>query len=305
MEPTYGNKGSSIVVKTKMNSIDNKKSGGLTPVIWTAVSLDQWLGNQLFQFASAYGIARSRGSRLCVNSLAGSQFSDSVELTDTISECPSADFRPAYEAGFAKYDPTLATERGNITVGSYLQSYKYFDEVPFQLKPRAWAKRWVEEHGVSIGIHVRRGDYKEAGTGGRLPPALYFEYCLRQLRQRHGPLRVVVVSDDIEWVQAQPVFADAILHTGGSAAEEMAVLAACPHVISSVGALGWWAMRLKTRHGESFYYADPWDYEIVPHIEKRFRAEDYFLPEWTGVGDVELASLQPAAAAAGIAKRVA
>ncbi len=265
-EPTDEDKESIIGVNTRINSAGDTKSGNFNPEIWTTVNFDQWLGNQLFQVASAYGIARSRGSRLCVQNFSGFQFSDSVELTRTIPECPTPDFRPVYEAGFGKYDPTLAAEKGNITVGSYLQSYKYFDEVPFQLKPKEWARRWVEEHGVSVGIHVRRGDYKDVSTGGRLPPALYFEFCLQQLRQRHGPLRVVVVSDDIEWVQSQPVFADAIVHTGGSAAEEC------------------------------FYYSDPWDYKIIPHVKERFRAEDYFLPEWTGVGDAELASFQPSPA---------
>jgi galactoside 2-L-fucosyltransferase 1/2 len=162
-------------------------------------------------------------------------------------------------------------------------------------KPRAWAKRWVEEHGVSVGIHIRRGDYKDAGTGGRLPPALYFEYCLHLLRQRHGPLRAVVVSDEPDWVQAQPVFAAAILHRG-TAAEDMALLAACPHVIASIGTFGWWGMLLKTRPGESFYYADPWDFAVVPHHREAFRAEDHFLPEWRGVGDAELAAFGPSIA---------
>ena len=52
-------------------------------------------------------------------------------------------------------------------------------------------------------------------------------------------------------------------------------------------------MRLETRPGECFYYADPWDYKIAPYYKERFQAEDYFLPEWTGLGDAELASFKP------------
>ena len=165
--------------------------------------------------------------------------------------------------------------------------------MPFQLKPRAWAERWVEQHGVAVGIHVRRGDYvSRKDNGGRPPPALYFEYCLHLLRQRHGPLRAVVVSDDPDWVQAQPAFAAEILHRG-TPAEDMALLAACPHVIASIGTFGWWAMRFKTLPGESFYYADPWDLTVVPERREVFRAEDYFMPEWRGVDDAELAVFGP------------
>ena len=73
----------------------------------------------------------------------------------------------------------------------------------------------------------------------------------------------------------------------------MALLAACPHVIASIGTFGWWAMRLKRRPGECFYYADPWDYDAVPQHREAFRAADYFLPGWTGVGDAELAAFGP------------
>jgi hypothetical protein len=74
--------------------------------------------------------------------------SDAVELTLNVPECPGPAFSPVAEAGFARHDPALAAEEGNITVGAFLQ-----------LKCRAWAERWVEEHGVSFGIHVCRGDY--------------------------------------------------------------------------------------------------------------------------------------------------
>jgi galactoside 2-L-fucosyltransferase 1/2 len=76
----------------------------------------------------------------------------------------------------------------------------------------------------------------------------------------------------------------------------MALLAACPHIISSIGTFGWWAMRLKARPGECFYYADPWDHASTQQYRESFRPEDYFLPAWTGVGDAELAETKPSAA---------
>jgi galactoside 2-L-fucosyltransferase 1/2 len=248
------------------------------------------LGNQMFQLASAHGIAQSRGSKLCTIGFAGTSLDESVELTHPIAECATASFRPVTEAGFGVYDPSLAAEPGNITLLLYLQSYRYFHEPPFRLKPRAWAAAWVQRHGVSVGIHVRRGDYAaRRANGGRPPPALYFAYCLRRLRRRHGPLRALVVSDDPDWVRDQPALAAALLHRG-SPAEDMALLAACPHVIASLGTFGWWAMRLRAQPGDAFYYADPWDYDLVPERRAAFRPADHFVPAWTGVGDAELAA---------------
>ena len=38
------------------------------------------LGNQMFQLASAYGIAKARGSKVCTMGFAGTQLAESVEL---------------------------------------------------------------------------------------------------------------------------------------------------------------------------------------------------------------------------------
>ena len=262
------------------------------PLEWTGVEFIGQLGNQMFELASAYGIAQVRRSRVCVKNYAATDLPESIQLLANISECPPLHFDNVWESGFATFESTLMTARGNIMVGQFLQSYRYFDEVPFVLKPMAWAELWVKEHGVAVGIHVRRGDYvMNPYNGGRPPPALYFEYCLHVLRQRHGQLKAVVVSDDPEWVRAQPIFADAIVQHG-SPAEDMAVLAACEHVVASIGTFGWWAMRLKATPGERLYYADPWNYTVVPDRQRSFTAADHFPPEWVGVGDAELESFR-------------
>jgi galactoside 2-L-fucosyltransferase 1/2 len=260
---------------------------------WTAVRFIGQLGNQMFELASAYGIAKARRSRLCVLDYAHSFLQSSVILIQNISQCPDIQLIDLYESGFGKYDDRLLSAHGNITVQMFLQSYKYFTEVPFQLRPRAWAEGWVHDHGVSVGIHVRRGDYaSRRQNGGRPPPPVYFEYCLHLIRRRHGAFRAVVVSDDPDWVAAQPVFSGALIRRGGSPAEDMAVLAACRHVVASIGTFGWWGMRLKRGAGECFHYADPWDYDVVPDRRSAFKAEDHFLPAWTAVGDAELAAFQ-------------
>ena len=268
--------------------------------IWTAIGFLGQLGNQMFQLASAYGIAKSRGSRLCLFRYVHSDLYSSVDLNADISDCPDLYFPQKFEDGFGAFDATFMSERGNLRVHDFLQSYKYFDNVPFVLKTKAWAESWVEEHGVTVGIHVRRGDYvSRKDNGGRPPPPLYYEYCLHLVRQRHGPFKAVVVSDDPDWVRAQPVFAGATVHVG-SPAEDMAILAACRHVVASIGTFGWWAMRLKGRPGECFYYSDPWDYDVVPDRRKTFKAADHFLPSWTGVGDAELAAFRASAAYAAL-----
>ena len=66
---TNENNESIIFLQSKNDPAGGKGHGDETPIIWTAVGFQQRLGNQLFQVASAYGIAKSRGSRLCVKNL--------------------------------------------------------------------------------------------------------------------------------------------------------------------------------------------------------------------------------------------
>ena len=262
---------------------------------WTLVRLHAGLGNQMFQFASATGIAQARKSRLCIiGRFELSALAQAVEFLGAVQNCEDQD-RVMYEeeSGFATFDQRLMNLRGTVHVATFLQSYKYFDRIPFRLKTEQWAARWVKAKGVTVGIHVRRGENaRNQEVGGRVAPPIYFEYCLQLLKVRYGTFRTVVVSDDPDWVEAQPIFVGAIVRRGGSAAEDMAVLTACTHVVASIGTFGWWAMRLKSQPGDCFYYADPWNYTIVPQYRSQFTAADHFLPEWNGVGDAELVEFQ-------------
>lgn len=188
----------------------------------------------------------------------------------------------ADEAGdFLHYQQWMTRETRSVVVGPYLQSYRYFASsgVPFSLRAKDFGRDFVAARGIRVGIHVRRTDQLTPSHGGKDPGARYFAAALRRLPIQ-GP--VVVCTDDAAWVKAQPVFAGMLIRDGtDDAGEDMAILAACEHLVLSIGTFGWWAAFLKEeRSGMVVYYGSPF-----------VRALDYsqhFLTHWTGVFDDDL-----------------
>jgi len=98
-------------------------------------------------------------------------------------------------------------------------------------------------------------------------------------------LLFVVCTDDIRWAKlnVRPtsypvVFASSLYQ---KAEVDLAVMASCDHVITTVGTFSWWAGYLHRPDGITVYYAGfP---KPGTEIGKDFLAEDYFPPGWIGL----------------------
>ena len=189
------------------------------PSLWVGVRFNGRLGNQMFQAASCYGIARARGARCCLLDFEGSMLQAGVRMLEPPEACPpDANFKAQTEGPhneqFVASLMDAPVPPANTTVGDYLQSWRYFHGLrPFELREREWGEAWVRAHGVRIGIHVRRGDMGESFR------ADYFEAAIARLRDlvdapMMQPSAFVVAAEDMAWVRAQPVFAGMVLSEG-------------------------------------------------------------------------------------------
>ena len=189
------------------------------PSLWVGVRFNGRLGNQMFQAASCYGIARARGARCCLLDFEGSMLQAGVRMLEPPEACPpDANFKAQTEGPhneqFVASLMDAPVPPANTTVGDYLQSWRYFHGLrPFELREREWGEAWVRAHGVRIGIHVRRGDMGESFR------ADYFEAAIARLRDLVDaplmqPSAFVVAAEDMAWVRAQPVFAGMVLSEG-------------------------------------------------------------------------------------------
>lgn len=273
---------------------------------WVALVAQSQFGNQLWDIASAYGIAQARGARFCL--VIGPdnryvKYSHYIEWTiEPPSDCPGFVlvppffwvmplFTPINNAGlYATYNEfVIKSPAPRIRVDGNLQSFRYFDRVhpiPFRLRMTRLARRWVAERNLTAAIHVRRGD-KVWDYGNVVPPVHYFRLAIALLNTlappRQKPHRFVVATDDPGWVKAQPVFSGMLVLNSEDLSFDMAVISECQHKILSIGTFGWWGA----------YLNDPGNNATntviypLPQMESRlawgFNNSDYFPSHWTSI----------------------
>jgi hypothetical protein len=245
--------------------------------LWVGVRFEGRLGNQMFQTASCYGIAAARKTRCCLYDYDGSMLSEAVEMLVPIEKCPET---PAVTQHEGRRNQDFVSSfmdpvESNTTVGIYLQSWMYLpSSLPFDLLYRSWAADWVKERGINVGIHVRLGDM------GQNFPLSYFTKAMNLLKELDPstPFIFVVVSDDPAWVRAQPVFSNMTVSEGHLPGQDMSILAACTHVIITVGTFAWWSAYLRSAPGHVIHYIAPWEHQHPTGTN----LSAYYPPDWIG-----------------------
>jgi galactoside 2-L-fucosyltransferase 1/2 len=246
------------------------------------------LGNQLFQWASISNIATENGMRSCIT---GGELEDFFEgVKDRCVE--PFPWQCVVEDGYGKWQQFQLQHTDTVIVGS-LQSYKYFDpslREHMKFKPHLsnHAQLFLEtlQHKVLVGIHMRRYEASHLRT----PSQGYFEHAMDMFTRRYNDVGFVVVCEDIEWCANQPQFQRENIHISSEKrhyAVDMAILAACDHIILSVGTFGWWAAFIgpDSRLGGVVVY---YDSEFVADAQGNvgmLQLEDYYPPHWIAVGD--------------------
>jgi hypothetical protein len=139
----------------------------------------------------------------------------------------------------------------------YWQSYRYFSDVADQLVeeltpviPLTAASSAIAlqiASGVSVALHVRRGDYVSlaaaAALHGTLAPA-YYEVAMAHVSESVGQARYFVFSDDADWcrthlrLESNAVF---VTHnTGADSWQDLMLMARCQHHIIANSSFSWW-----------------------------------------------------------------
>jgi len=130
-------------------------------------------------------------------------------------------------------------------LSGYFQSEKYFAPYAAQIREEFALKRYyyhvpnLDDAGLTVSIHVRRGDYLSFPEHH---PPLTMDYY--KAAMEHFPAaRFIVCSDDPGWCLLN--FRDAgykvQIQTGRSAVEDMALMASCDHHIIANSSFSWWA----------------------------------------------------------------
>jgi len=269
------------------------------------------LGNQMFQYAAALGIAYKKHGDACIITDDDLISYDELraESEDLINVCkgpfeicgrpdygrPDYQFTLVPEKGYAKYNIKPFMVNGSIEIETdmdqgFLQSYKYFEDISdvirtkFEFKEDVAVRvseymKKIKYGGYKVvGIHARRGDYLALGYM-KFPPPKYFDKARYYFRKKYGSkIRFIVATNDRSWAQEEFGAKDTqILSHSKSAVEDLAILAACNGVIMSIGTFGWWGGWLSG--GPVVYYAN--EFNMSHLINKgNVRKSDYYPSNW-------------------------
>jgi len=254
------------------------------------------LGNQLFQWSSASGIAVKNGMKACFTHNPGKN-DVGIHFEGVDLGCTTRTHgRHVHENGrYGTYN-SFSFE-GESVLDGYLQSYKYFDpnlRETFGFKPAiiAEAASFLApfEKMVKVGIHVRYTHQTEVDYL-RFPPERYFENVLSYFRSKYKNVHFVVASDDVSWCSEQSFFQSAdvcIVKKKNIPVLDMAILAACDHMVITAGSFGWWAAYLgaDAKDGEVIYYDS--EFVMEHQINKgNVVREDFYPGSWMAMGASE------------------
>ena len=255
------------------------------------------LGNQMFEFASSLGIARTlnythivRTSHPLLN-----YFNISVKANINVTNTMAISEGQWRNKKWRNNKMYLSF---NLTCNGFFQARHFFENSSNALRRsltikgdfKDQAKTFLdtiihEDNKTLIGIHIRRGDFLndvEKKLGRVVASTLYFERAKTYFRQKYKYPVFVVISNDINWCKENIADNNTIFSTFKMPIIDMALMTLCHHMIISSGTFSWWCGWFST--GTVIYMMDhPWPGSPIsrmPHY-----AEGFYLPAWIGMSN--------------------
>lgn len=268
-------------------------------------------GNQMFEYASSYGIARTLGRQLVIPWNDGIRhtfkLSTAIVIGNRTLTCNR--WRSVHVGNVAIYDEhiyqTVQAVQNNVLLRNYMQSWKYFDKYRKDIREeftitnrtiieqaqtiinKAKEKFYPDTvHVTYVGLHIRRGSLKMNASlrlGYNVAPGHYVREAIRYTQSRYPNVLFLACTQDIGWTNREITsqMEIALENVYNDVPQvDFAVLVACNHTIMTVGTFGWWAGYLSG--GQVLYYK----YPIRDHtkLAVKYNFTDHFPPHWLGLG---------------------
>lgn len=205
-----------------------------------------------------------RGRLTRVRSLAGRVF-------PSLASGPG---RLVRQQGFT-FDPSMLTLRDGAYLEGYWQSERYFDAVADRLRgefvprtrPAGSAAKMAEQmqHGNSVSLHVRRGDYVSEPSVSAMHlvcDEAYYAGCVDYLAPRLVDPHFYVFSDEPAWarVNLKIPFPTTIVadHCDTTEIEDMWLMTQCRHHVIANSSFSWWGAWLDSRPSKVVLMPQRW-----------------------------------------------
>lgn len=253
------------------------------------------LGNQMFQYAAARGLAARHGTSVALDARGALARGEGVltrvfdlPLTDAAPLPPDRSTHPLRYALWRATSSSFQREHGlgynrkieSFPDGSYLHGYwqseRYFVHVADTLRADftfpAFSSQANAEMaariaaGPSVSMHVRRGDYLTLSAHVLCDQAYYEAALERVVQGLESDPTVYVFSDDPEWAKANlPLPLPKVVvdfNDADTDYEDMRLMSLCQHNIIANSSFSWWSAWLnanpdKRIAGPARWFGDP------------------------------------------------
>lgn len=193
-----------------------------------------WLGNQMFQYAATYALARRRGVECCFP-MNRPNLHELFKLSAVAKWLGNRGVR--YDEPHFHHDPEFWNLPDGTELHGYFQSEKYFAPYAEDIR-REFALYNVGRYNGWVSVHVRRGDY--LSFPDHHPPCTVDYY--REAMSRFPGARFMVFSDDPGWCLLNlKSLGNVEIVTGNPPIVDMHMMAQCRegHVIAN-SSFSWW-----------------------------------------------------------------
>jgi len=200
-----------------------------------------WLGNQMFQYAAVFSLAKK------LRTEAGFP-QNKPNLFDIFNLTASKDGTAPFlleEKGF-HYTP-LPTTNKDLMLRGYFQSEKYFKDYEEELRKEFTFKSKVDEVAPqTTSIHVRRGDYVTLPNHHPLCTLEYYKKAISMFSDQ----KFLVFSDDLDWCRDNIKGASVSYSDGLSPEEDLHRMTMCDNHIIANSSFSWWGAWLSNGEGK-------------------------------------------------------
>jgi hypothetical protein len=247
-----------------------------------STGLQGGLGNQMFQIAVAYSLAKENDD----------EFGFNFDTCNTPNQGKPSNF---YKNTIFKKIPTFTNYNfnnfyrepsfsfkkipyiENLYLDGYFQSEKYFINYKDEIKnlfvlDEEYSKSFfnsLPKDSTYTSIHIRRGDYVHGNYNFHFTCDIdYFKNVISFLEDT----KFIIFSDDLEWAKDNFNGDNFIYPNINDDVKEMSVMSNCHNNIISNSTFGWWGAYLNSNVNKKviapkrwFNFAGPQDYQdVVP-----------------------------------------
>lgn len=211
------------------------------------------LGNQMFQYAALRSLAKNFDYNYCLPVIESKMYNEDLNLYDCFLLNEEKQIKTdLYQLNIDTFgfDEAIYSKcPDNVDLHGYFQDVKYFESNSGDIRNSFTFKEVHSEAAKNfffpafgsekvLSLHVRRGDY----LNFEHHPTQPLEYYSKALRFFPRDVKVLVFSDDMEWVEQQELFQGErfFLSRNNNTAVDLCMQTFCKYHIITNSTYSWW-----------------------------------------------------------------